>query len=97
MFAAMDTITLAVPVDRRAAAAAEAALAASGITVPEAVGVFLRHLGAAAPGRPSEAGQPAYNAVTEAAIAEADAIAEGRTPAKDYGSFREFRDDLEAA
>jgi len=38
--------------------------------------------------------QPQYNAKTEAAIAEARAIADGSTEARTYDSFSAYRQDL---
>ena len=65
-----------------------------GITVSDAVNIFL-HQSLKVGGLPFEMRQPRYNAETEAAMREADEIIAGRVQTKRYTSFREFADDME--
>ena len=65
-----------------------------GITVSDAVNIFLRQslrIG----GLPFEMRQTRYNSETEAAMKEADDIIAGKIKAKRYSSFREFAADME--
>ena len=64
-----------------------------GITLTDAINMFLNK-SIVEGGLPFELKQPRYNAETEAAIMEADAIAEGIVEAKKYSSARELFDDL---
>ena len=62
-----------------------------GLDTATAIRMFLAH-SIQAGGLPFQVWrQPRYNAVTEAAMAEGDAIAEGRTHAPGYQSFGEYR------
>jgi len=65
-----------------------------GITVSDAVNIFLRQ-SLKVGGLPFEMRQPRYNAETEAAMKEADDIIAGRVKAKRYSSFGEFTADME--
>ena len=65
-----------------------------GITVSDAVNIFLRQ-SLRVGGLPFEMRQPRYSAETEAAMKEADDIIAGKIQAKRYSSFREFAADME--
>jgi DNA-damage-inducible protein J len=73
---------------------AEALYRSFGITISDAVNIFLRQ-SLMVGGLPFEMRQPRYSAETEAAMREADDIIAGRVQAKSYSSFREFLDDTE--
>ncbi|MCF0141597.1 MAG: type II toxin-antitoxin system RelB/DinJ family antitoxin [Mogibacterium sp.] len=75
-------------------AMAEALYASFGITLSDAINMFLNK-SIMEGGLPFELKQPKFNAVTEAAIAEADAIIEGRMPAKRYKNMKEVWADIE--
>lgn len=64
-----------------------------GISVTDAINMFL-HVSLLRGGLPFELRQPRYNAETEAAMAEARAIAEGKIPAKRYHSTTEMINDI---
>ena len=66
-----------------------------GITVSDAVNIFLRQ-SLRVGGLPFEMRQPRYNAETEAAMKEADDIIAGRVQAKSYSSVREMFEELDA-
>ena len=74
---------------------AEALFSSFGLTVSDAVNIFL-HQSLLEGGLPFAVKQPRYNAETEAAMAEARAIAEGKIPAKRYNTVREMMEDLDA-
>lgn len=81
--------------DSEIKALAESLYASFGITLSDAVNMFLNV--SVMEGRmPFELKQPRFNAETEAAIAEADAIAEGRVQSKTYTTVDELFADLEA-
>jgi len=66
-----------------------------GITVSDAVNIFLRQslmMG----GLPFEMRQPRYNAKTEAAMQEAEDIIAGRVTTKSYSSARELFEELDS-
>jgi DNA-damage-inducible protein J len=65
-----------------------------GITISDAVNIFLRQ-SLRVGGLPFEMRQPRYNAETEAAMKEADYITAGKIQTKRYTSFREFTADME--
>jgi len=73
---------------------AEALFKNFGITVSDAVNIFLRQ-SLMVGGLPFEMRQPRYNAETEAAMREADDIIAGKVQAKRYSSFREFAAEVE--
>lgn len=86
--------SLNIRTDAETKALAEALYASFGLTLSDAVNMFLKV--SVMEGRmPFELKQPRFNAVTEAAIAEADAIAEGRLEKKSYRNFDELLADLE--
>jgi len=65
-----------------------------GITVSDAVNIFLRQ-SLMVGGLPFEMKQPRYNAETEAAMREADDIISGKIKTKRYASFSEFVAEME--
>lgn len=89
------TANLNIRVDPEIKSSAEALFSSFGLTVSDAVNIFL-HQSLLEGGLPFAVKQPRYNAETEAAMAEARAIAEGKTPAKRYNSVREMMEDLDA-
>ena len=64
-----------------------------GITVSDAVNIFLRK-SLMEGGLPFDVKQPRYNAETEAAMQEARNIAAGMVPAKRYANAKELFEDL---
>ena len=76
-------------------AQAEALFSSFGITVSDAVNIFL-HKSLMEGGLPFAMRQPHFNAETEAAMAEAREIAAGRLPAKRYHSASEFLEDVDS-
>ena len=80
--------------DSEVKALAEALYAQFGITLSDAINMFL-NVSVMKGGLPFELTQPRFNAETEAAIAEGEAILEGRINAKTYNSFNEMLNDLE--
>ncbi len=91
----MKTATLTTRVDPELKARAEATMAPLGMTLSQAVNVFL-HRVVAVGGLPFDVRQPRYNAETEAAIREADDILAGRVPATRYATVDQMWADLEA-
>ena len=88
------TANLNIRVDPEIKSSAEALFSSFGLTVSDAVNIFL-HQSLLEGGLPFAVKQPRYNAETEAAMAEARAIAEGKIPAKRYNSVREMMEDLD--
>jgi DNA-damage-inducible protein J len=74
---------------------AEQLFSSFGITVTDAVNMFLRQ-SLLVGGLPFELRQPRYNAETEAAIQEARDIMAGKKQAKTYRSVAEMNADLDA-
>ena len=66
-----------------------------GITVSDAVNIFLRQ-SLMVGGLPFEMKLFRYNAVTEAALEEATLIASGKVPAKGYSSAHALFEELDA-
>ena len=89
------TANLNIRVDPEVKSSAEALFSSFGLTVSDAVNIFL-HQSLLEGGLPFAVKQPRYNAETEAAMVEARAIAEGKIPAKRYNSVREMMEDLDA-
>ena len=89
------TANLNIRVDPEIKSSAEALFSSFGLTVSDAVNIFL-HQSLLEGGLPFAVKQPRYNAETEAAMAEARAIAEGKIPAKRYNSVREMMEELDA-
>ncbi len=65
-----------------------------GITVSDAVNLFL-HQSLMVGSLPFEVRQPRYNAETEAAMQEADDIITGKVQTKSFSSFQDFLSDME--
>jgi len=83
------TATINMRVDPRVKSDAESIFSNLGMTLTEAINVFL-HKSILEGGLPFDVRQPRYNAETEAAIAEAQAIIEGKVPAETYASAAEM-------
>ena len=75
--------------------AAEALYAGFGITISDAVNIFLRQ-SLSVGGLPFEMRQPGFNAETEAAVSEAREIMSGKKIVKSYGSAAELFEELDA-
>jgi len=91
----MKTATLSIRVDPEVKAAAERTFAPLGLTIAEAVNIFL-HKANLEGGLPFAVRQPRYNATTEAAMREAEEIITGRKQAKRYSSFDDLVAELDA-
>ena len=89
------TANLNIRIDPETKSGAEQLFSRFGITVTDAVNIFLRQ-SLMVGGLPFEMKQPRYNAETEAAMREAEAIASGRISAKSYSSARELFTELDA-
>ena len=89
------TANINVRVDPEIKSDAEKLFARFGMTVTEAINIFL-HKALMEGGLPFEVKQPGYNAETEAAIKEARAIASGQISVKQYSTVRELFDELDA-
>lgn len=86
--------SLNIRTDSEIKALAEALYASFGITLSDAVNMFLNV--SVMEGRmPFELRQPRFNAETEAAIAEAEAIEEGRMTARSFQTVEDLFADLE--
>jgi len=92
----MKTTTLTTRVDPEIKAAAEATVAPLGITLSQAVNIFL-HRVIAEGGLPFDLRQPRYDKQVAAAMKEVDDILAHRVQAKTYASVDEMMDDLEDA
>ena len=89
------TASLNIRIDPETKAGAEKLFGSFGITVTDAVNMFLRQslmMG----GLPFDLKQPRYNAVTEAAIREANDIIAGKIKVKTYSSVAEMNADIDA-
>lgn len=73
---------------------AEALFSNFGITVTDAINIFL-HQSLMVGGLPFEMKPPRYNALTEQAMQEARDIANGEIPAKSYSSVSEMMEDID--
>lgn len=87
------TSSLNIRIDPETKAGAEKLFSSFGITVTDAVNMFLRQ-SLMVGGLPFELKQPNYNAETEAAIQEARDIASGNIKAKSFNSVAELMEDL---
>ena len=85
---------LHIRIDPETKASAEQLFSSFGITISDAVTMFLRQ-SVMVNGLPFELRQPRYNAETEAAIQEARDIMSGKIEAKSYTTLEEFYADLE--
>jgi len=81
--------------DPETKAGAEKLFATFGITISDAVNMFLRQ-SLLVGGLPFELRQPRYNAETEAAIQEARDIMSGKIQTKVYKSIAEMNADIDA-
>lgn len=89
------TAVLNIRTDPDIKAQAEALYQQFGITLTDAVNIFLRK-SVMVGGLPFEMKQPRPNAATLAAIAEVEDMLAGRIQAKRYSSARELFDELDA-
>lgn len=89
------TANINVRIDPETKAGAERLFASFGITLTDAINIFLRQ-SLMVGGLPFEMKQPRYNAATEAALQEARDIAGGKVSAKSYSSARELFEELDS-
>ena len=87
-------VNITIRVDPETKTSAEQLFASFGITVTDAISIFL-HKSIMEGGIPFEVKQPRFNAETEAAIEEARHIIAGKTPAKRYSSVRDLFNELD--
>ncbi|MDR1131719.1 MAG: type II toxin-antitoxin system RelB/DinJ family antitoxin [Oscillospiraceae bacterium] len=85
---------LHIRIDPETKTGAEHLFSVFGITITDAVIMFLRQ-SLLVGGLPFEVRQPYYNAETEAAMQEARDISSGKIKTKQYTSFKEFLADVE--
>ncbi|MCL2357858.1 MAG: type II toxin-antitoxin system RelB/DinJ family antitoxin [Defluviitaleaceae bacterium] len=91
----LKTANLHIRIDPETKSGAEELFSTFGITVSDAVIMFLRQ-SLLVGGLPFELRQPRYNAETEAAIQEARDIMDGKVHAKTYYSVAEMHADIDA-
>ncbi|MDR2162234.1 MAG: type II toxin-antitoxin system RelB/DinJ family antitoxin [Desulfovibrio sp.] len=89
------TANLNIRIDPETKSGAERLFSTFGITVTDAVNIFLRQ-SLMVGGLPFEMKHPRFNAETEAAMREARDIAAGRIAAKGYSSAKELFAELDA-
>jgi DNA-damage-inducible protein J len=89
------TANLNIRIDPETKSGAERLFSSFGITVTDAVNIFLRQ-SLMVGGLPFEMKQPRFNRETEAAIQEARDIASGLTAARTYSSAKELFAELDA-
>ena len=89
------TANLNIRIDPNVKARAEELFASLGMTVTEAVNLFL-HQCLLEQGLPFRPHQPRYNAETEAAIQETKDIIAGKIQTKSYSSYEEFEAEIMA-
>ena len=89
------TATLHMRIDPETKSSAEQLFSTFGITLSDAVTIFLRQ-SLMVGGLPFEVRQPRYNAETEAAIQETRDIMSGKIQAKVYASVAEMNADIDA-
>lgn len=90
---AAKTASINVRVTKDVKAQAEELFASFGITLSEAINMFL-HKSLMVEGLPFDLKQPKYNKETIAAFKEAEDILSGKIPAKRYNSVSEMMDDV---
>lgn len=90
---AAKTASINVRVTKDVKAQAEELFASFGITLSEAINIFL-HKSLMVEGLPFDLKQPKYNKETIAAFKEANDILSGKVPAKRYNSVSEMMDDV---
>lgn len=88
------TANINIRIDPETKTGAEKLFASFGITVTDAINIFLRK-SIMEGGLPFEMKQPGYNAETEAAIQEARDILNGKIPSKKYSSVCELSAELD--
>jgi DNA-damage-inducible protein J len=88
------TAILNIRIDPETKLGAEKLFGAFGITITDAVNIFLRQ-SLMTGGLPFEMRRPRYDAETEAAIQEARAIMAGSIPSKVYRSVAEMNADID--
>ncbi len=88
------TANLNIRIDPETKFGAEQLFSHFGITVSDAVNIFLRQC-LMVGGLPFEMKQPRYNIETETAIQEARDIVSGKIPAKTYHSAKELFSELD--
>lgn len=89
------TANINVRIDPETKTRAEKLFASFGITITDAINIFLR-MSIMEGGLPFEVKQPRYNRETELAIEEAKAIMQGKTSTKAYSSAEELFEELDA-
>lgn len=89
------TANINIRIDPETKAGAEQLFASFGITITDAVNIFLRQ-SLMVGGLPFEMKQSRFNAVTETAMQEARDIGSGKVSAKSYASARELFEDLDS-
>ena len=89
------TANINIRIDTERKSSAEKLFASFGITITDAINIFLRK-SIMEGGLPFEVKQPRYNIETEAAMQEARAIMSGQIQTKKYTSARELFDELNA-
>ena len=89
------TANLNIRIDPETKVSAERLFSCFGITVTDAVTIFL-HQSLMVGGLPFEMKQPRFNQETEAALQEARDIASGKVTAKGYRSTKELFTELDA-
>ena len=89
------TANLHIRIDPETKSSAEQLYSSFGITISDAVIMFLRQ-SIMVNGLPFELRQPRYNAETEAAIQEARDIMSGKIKTKTFSSLADFYADLES-
>lgn len=90
---AAKTASINVRVTKDVKAQAEELFASFGITLSDAINMFL-HKSLMVEGLPFDLKQPKYNKETIAAFKEAEDILSGKIPAKRYDSVSEMMDDV---
>ena len=88
------TASLNIRINPETKVGAERLFASFGITVTDAVNMFL-HQALMVGGLPFDLKQPRYNAETEAAMQEARDIISGKTKVKGYKSVSEMNADID--
>ena len=89
------TANLHIRIDPETKQGAEQLYASFGITITDAIVMFLKQ-SLSVGGLPFELRQPRYNAVTEAAIQEANDIIAGKIKVKGYSSIEEMNADIDS-
>lgn len=89
------TANINVRIDPETKSSAEKLFSSFGITVTDAINIFLRK-SIMEGGLPFEMKQPRYNTETETAMNEARAIMDGKVQSTHYASARALFDELDA-